>query len=256
MLFLGYLLVAFKVWMLLDAIRRRVDVLWYLVVLAPLGDVIYFVAVKLRDFQAREAPPPAASATVARERTLLTLERAVNETPSFLNRVRLAWALLEGGNAQRAQGLFALALGTHPKDKEARFGLGLSQLESGDHQAAVTTLTPLAERALDYEHYTAALALAEALYRSGEKQATLELLNDVSSDSKRLEHRLVLARYQLRGDHKAEARDTLQQALGEFEEQPERIRMRNGAAATEARRLLRTLEHQLSQQLPPSPQGT
>jgi len=76
-------------------------------------------------------------------------------------------------------------------------------------------------------------------------------LHAISSRSRRLEHRLVLARYQLRGDHKADARDTLQAALGEFDGQPDPVRMSNGAAATEARRLLRTLEHQLRQtQLP------
>ena len=53
MLLLGYALVAFKLWMVVDAIRRRVHYLWYVVLLVPLGDVVYFFAVKLRDFGAR-----------------------------------------------------------------------------------------------------------------------------------------------------------------------------------------------------------
>ena len=53
----AYLLLAFKVWMLLDVIRRRIHVLWYLVVLAPLGDIVYFFAIKLRDFQTPAAAP-------------------------------------------------------------------------------------------------------------------------------------------------------------------------------------------------------
>jgi hypothetical protein len=247
---LAYLLIAFKVWMLLDVIRRRIHVLWYLVVLAPLGDVVYFFVVKLRDFQ----PHPAATPAVPnpRERTLATLERAVAETPSFDNRVRFGWALLEAGQAERAVGFFQLAAQSHRNDKEAPFGLGLAYLESGDNESAVTSLLPLVERHLEYEQFAAALALAEALYRAGHKADTIELLRAISSRSRRLEHRLVLARYQLRGDHKADARDTLQAALGEFDGQPDPVvRMSNGAAATEARRLLRTLEHQLGQtQLP------
>jgi hypothetical protein len=247
---LGYLLIAFKIWMLLDAIRRRIHVLWYVVVLVPFGDIVYFCAIKLRDFQARSSPQP--SATAAREHALRALEQAASDTPSFDNRSRLAWALLEGGDPARARVQFELALASHRTDKEACLGLGLAELEAGDARAAVATLTPLVERALDYEQYTAALALAEALYRAGEKQLTIELLRNVCSDSRRVEHRLTLARYHLRGNHKVEARDTLQEALGEFESLPERLRPHNGAAATEARRLLRTLEHQLNQQLPSS----
>jgi hypothetical protein len=245
---LAYLLIAFKVWMLLDVIRRRIHVLWYLVVLAPLGDIVYFFAVKLRDFQPHEVPRAAPN---PRERTLAMLERAVAETPSFDNRVRVGWALLEAGNPQRAVGFFQLAAASHRNDKEAPFGLGLAHLESGDNEAAVASLLPLVERHLEYEQFAAALALAEALYRAGRKAETIELLRTISIRSRRLEHRLVLARYQLRGDDKADARDTLQAALGEFDGQPDPVRMRNGAAATEARRLLRTLEHQLGQtQLP------
>lgn len=246
MVFLVYLLIAFKIWMLLDAFRRRVHVLWFVIVLAPFGDIVYFFAIKLRDFQARSAKPVPGE----RERALISLEQAASETPSFTNRVRLAWALLEDGHPKRASGFFEQAERTHRGDKEALFGLGLAQLEAGESEASVSTLTPLIERCLDYEQFAAALALAEALYRSGCKQSTIALLREVSERSRRLEHRLVLARYQLRGDDKAEARDTLQAALGEFDHQPEPVRMRNGAAATEARRLLRMLEHQLSQQLP------
>jgi hypothetical protein len=245
---LAYLLIAFKVWMLLDVIRRRIHVLWYLVVLAPLGDIVYFFAVKLRDFQPQVAAPAVPN---PRERTLATLERAVAETPSFDNRVRVGWALLEAGQPQRAAGFFQLAAASHRNDKEAPFGLGLAHLEAGDNEAAVTSLLPLVERDLEYEQFAAALALAEALYRAGRRADTIELLRTISTRSRQLEHRLVLARYQLRGDAKADARDTLQAALGEFEGQPDPVRMRNGAAATEARRLLRTLEHQLGQtQLP------
>ena len=45
----------------------------------------------------------------------------------------------------------------------------------------------------------------------------------------------------MRAQLNAEARDTLQSALAEFESQPEFERRREGAVATEARRLLRTL---------------
>ena len=61
-------------------------------------------------------------------------------------------------------------------------------------------------------------------------------------DSRRLEHLLVLARYQLRAERKSDARQTLRKALSLFETQAEPERKRNGAAATEARRLLSALD--------------
>ena len=242
MLFIGTaLLAAFKLWMLLDAARRRVHSVWYLIVMLPLGAVVYFFAVKLRDFNVRPVVLPEPVAT-----GLEALERDVQASPSFQNRVRLAWALFESERAARAQGYFEQALGTHPNDKEARYGVGLCQLERGRNEDAIATLTPLVERSLAYESYQAALALAEALSRAGDTAKLSDLLASVIRDSGELAHRLLLARYQLRARDRAQAQVTLRNALDAFEAQPEFVRQRNGAVATEARRLLRTLEEQTS----------
>ncbi len=237
---LGYMAVVFKLWMLFDATRRRVHLLWYLALLVPLGDVVYFFAVKLRDFNVYPALPARASAP----RALLEAEREAEQSPSFRNRVRAAWALLEDERPERAQAYFELALGSHPDDKEARFGLGLCQLGQGEWAAAVVTLSPLVERSLPYQDYEAALALAEAAFRDRQATATYELLQRVIDDGHRLEHRLLLARYQLRAGVRAEALATLQAALHAFEAKPELERRREGAIATEARSLLRNLEQQ------------
>jgi hypothetical protein len=242
MLFIGSALIAaFKFWMLFDASRRRVHRIWYLVVLLPFGGLVYFFAVKLRDFNVRPGPAP-----VAPPVELSVLEREVESSPSFQNRVRLAWALFEHEQAARAQGFFAQALSTHPKDKEALYGLGLCQLECGKNDEAVTTLTALVERGLGYESHQAALALAEALFRTGETDKLIELMTAVIGHSGELAHRLLLARYQLRARDREQAQATLRTALVAFEAQPDFVRQRNGALATEARRLLRTLEEQAS----------
>jgi hypothetical protein len=240
MLFIGSALIgAFKLWMLLDASRRRVHRLWYLVVALPFGGLVYFFAVKLRDFNVRPGPPPQ-TVPVALSR----LESEVESSPSFQNRVRLAWALFEIEQAERAQGYFAQALSSHPNDKEALYGLGLCQLERGQSAEAVLTLTSLVERGLAYESYQAVLALAEALFRTGETDKLIALLTSVIRHSGELAHRLLLARYQLRARDREQAQATLRTALDAFEAQPDFVRQRNGALATEARRLLRTLEEQ------------
>jgi tetratricopeptide (TPR) repeat protein len=210
---------------------------WYLVVVLPFGGLVYFFAVKLRDFNIRPGPAPEPLPV-----ELSVLEAEVEASPSFQNRVRLAWALFERERPERAEALFTLALRTHPNDKEALYGLGLCQLERGKNTDAVATLTGLAERSLAYESYQAALALAEALFRTGETDKLIDLLRAVIRHSGELAHRLLLARYQLRVRDRAEAQATLRTALDAFEAQPDFVRQRNGALATEARRLLRTLE--------------
>jgi tetratricopeptide (TPR) repeat protein len=236
----SYLVFGFKLWMILDASRRRVHALWYLVVLLPLGDLVYFFAVKLRDFNVHPGPPPE-----VRPSELSLLEREAEASPSFHNRVRLGWALLDFDKAERAQGYFEEARKTHPNDPEAMFGVGLAQLARGNNQAAAATLSQLVERSPAYEHYEAALALAEALFRAGEHDESLSVLSRVIAGSGELKHRLLLARYQLRASEREQAQVTLRRAIDAFEAQPDFVRQRNGALATEARRLLRTLEEQI-----------
>ena len=238
-----YLAAAFKLWMLVDALRRRVHLLWYVVLMVPFGDVVYFFAVKLRDFNVRENPqanptpaPPDPQAVLAE------LEREAELSPSFHNRIRLGWALLDQQQPERAAHCFELALRTHPAEREALHGLGLSCFAAGDSARAIEVLQRLVERSFAYEDYGGALALVEALFGADRASEAFELLGAIARDSRRLEHRLLLARYQLRAARKTDACDTLRRALREFEAQPDFERRRNGAVATEARRLLRTLE--------------
>jgi len=47
---LYYIAVAFNVWMIVDAIRRRAELYWFIVLILPFGSLIYFFAVKARDY--------------------------------------------------------------------------------------------------------------------------------------------------------------------------------------------------------------
>ncbi len=238
----GYLTLAFKVWMFVDALRRRVPFFWYLVLTFPFGEVIYFAAVKARDFGVR----PGAPEEERKPSPVVRLERVAEESPSFHNRTQLAWALMEEKQPERAQHYFELALTTHPGDREALFGLGLSKLEQEDYAAAIATLTELVDESFSYEDYDAALGLVEALYQDGQREGAFELLERIVRTSHRIEHLVALARYQMRAERRDEARVTLERAIEDFEAQSEFLRRRNGAVATEARQMLRALteEHE------------
>jgi len=237
---LSAIALAFKLWMLFDALRRGVHALWYFVVMLPAGDLVYFFAVKLRDFNVRPAPP-APDQTDAAPPTLAQREAAVADSPSFHNRVQLGWALYEARQPARARECFDLALRSHPRDSEARYGLGLCLLEQGKLQEAADALTPLVERSFAHDDYRAAEALAEALHRSEQNAEACAVLEAIVKTTRRIEHRIALAKLMIRCDQRTEAAAVLSRALSDFEAQPEHMRRREGANATEARRLLRTL---------------
>lgn len=240
MVLLSAIALAFKLWMLFDALRRGVHALWYFVVILPAGDLVYFFAVKLRDFNVRPAPPAPEQSGVTVP-SIAEREAAVADSPSYDNRVQLAWALYEARQPARARECFELALRSHPRDNEARYGLGLSLLEQGKLQEAADVLTPLVERSFAHDDYRAAEALAEALHRSEQNAEAGAVLEAIVKATRRIEHRITLAKLMIRCDQRTEAAAVLGRALNEFEAQPEHVRRREGANATEARRLLRTL---------------
>jgi tetratricopeptide (TPR) repeat protein len=237
---LVYLALAFKLWMLFDALRRGVHALWYFVVMLPAGDFLYFFAVKLRDFNVRPAPP-APEQTGEQPPSIEQLEAAMAESPSFQNRVDLGWALFEARQPGRAHECFELALRSHPRDNEARYGLGLCLLEQGKLHEAADALTPLVERSFAHDDYRAAEALAEALHRSEQNAEACAVLEAIVKTTRRIEHRIAHAKLLIRCDQRGEAASVLDRAISDFEAQPEHVRRREGASATEARRLLRTL---------------
>ena len=94
----GYLIGAFRLWMIHDALRRRVHTGWYFALLfpVPLSDLVYFFAIKMRDFGLHPSEGDAArDAQLKLTGELAKLERAVEQSPSFQNRVLLGWALYE-----------------------------------------------------------------------------------------------------------------------------------------------------------------
>ena len=157
---------------------------------ATMGLVVFVGLLLLAILRRREPEPELAEAPPAPPGpTLEQLSAAVEQSPSYDNRVRMGWALLHAQQPERAQGYFEQALATHRKDKQALYGLGISQLECGAATTAIETLSRLIERGFAYEDYEAALALAEAHARAGDNDQAAELLSQVADESGRFEHR-------------------------------------------------------------------
>ena len=99
---------AFSVWMFVDALRRKAEFYWYLVILfVPLGAFIYFLFVKLQDPVAEASKGEGGSPTIlpqrrARQPSLDLLRATVEETPSVENQLRLAAALFQARKVEES----------------------------------------------------------------------------------------------------------------------------------------------------------
>ena len=233
MTILYWLQTAFTVWMLVDCIRRRAEVYWYVVTLVPFGAWVYFFAVKIHDFDLSwlrrfTHPPP----------SLEELRWAARETPSFANRMRLAEALHDADLFTEAAELFEEALRTHPGDLAALHGLGLCKLELGDHDEAIAVLTRVVDANPAFRDHRVCLDLADALGRGGRDDDALDVLRDLARSSPTVPHRVALATRLAEATKVEEARDVARRALDEYRHSPPFIQRRDRAAAREAEALL------------------
>lgn len=229
--------IALVIWMTVDAVRRRAEFYWYLIILfVPFGGVIYFFMVKIHDYDLRRLLPSTRPALA-----LPDLQRKALETPSITNKLALADGLEEAERYDEAARLFSEALSRDEDNLRALHGLARCRMGTGQFDEACQHLEKLLGVDNAFRDYSAALDYAEALWQSGRKDDTIDLLEGLVSVSSRVNHRVALAHYQMRADRTAEARDVLDRALKEYEGSPEYVKRRDRKWANKARDMLAKL---------------
>lgn len=236
-MYLYYGALAFKIWMAVDCIRRGAESYWiWVVIFLPFGDWVYFFAVKIHDFRGKfsfDAP---------RSRSLEELRRRFNTTRSEENRLNLAEALTEAGHHQEAVEHYDAILRRDPAGHRARHGLARSLRSQGERQRAADVYRELLERNPNHDDFRAALEYAELTWDLGERDAALELLEELGKASGRFSHRLALAHYSnLHGDRQR-AIEVLREALEHYEDSPKFVQRRDQRWSKQARQMLRQLE--------------
>jgi hypothetical protein len=239
---LAYLLaVAFQIWMLIDAIRRKVDFWWFLIIIflfPPFGALVYFLMVKLQDYdlgRLRRAVSGGPSQSIAE------LSYRAQETPSVSNKLALADALAGVERYGEATDVYRDVLRKDVENKQALYGLARSLLGVNRPAEACEPLQKLLEVDNAYGDYGAALDYAEALWQSDQRDEAVELLWGLVGVSSRINHRVALAHYLTLSDKRGPARDQLELALREFEHGPAFVKRRDRKWAERAERMLREL---------------
>jgi hypothetical protein len=235
---LGVVWGAFVVWMVIDAVRRDADSKWFWnITLVPGGALVYFVSVKLRDPGTRMLGRRLLE-QLKRPPSVEELERRFARTPSVENRVLLGQALFDAGRFADAQARFEEVLEARADDKDALYGLAVCRLEQGDPASAVAPLTKLVELHRGYRDYAAWADLAEAHFKSGEREMCHELLADLVKTAPRLPHHVLRAQYLLEDGRQREAEELLRAALDAERDQPRHVRRQNRAWMRRANRML------------------
>lgn len=235
---LYYLQTAFMIWMLVDAIRRRADFYWYIILFVPFGAWIYFFVVKIHDWDLRwlkrllsfERPP-----------SIDALRYAVRETPSFANKMKLATALHDAGEFAEAAEIFEAALRTHKDEPEALHGLGRCRLELGEPEAAIEALSRLVDGNRGYRDYAGCIDLAEAYGKAGRDDEAIELLEGVVKARPRLQHHVLLAHRLAEIGNVVRARESLERALEEHHHAPAFVKRRDRPYEKQAAELLKSI---------------
>jgi hypothetical protein len=231
---------AFSLWMLVDAVRRGCRSYWYLVVLMPFGEWVYFFMVKIHDPEF-DWIRNAFTRLTTRKAPIEILRRRVETAPPVEAHLSLAVALYEDGKYEAAQDQYAAASRLDDTAPDARRGVARCQIARGDHEAAAENLEALIDADPSHGDYVAWKDAAHALSRADRMRDALALLDRLVTTSPRLEHRALYAHYLLHADRPDTAREQLELGLFEYDEAPEFLKRRDRPWARKARRMLKQI---------------
>ncbi len=234
---------AFLIWMLVDAYHRGVEGWWFwvMVVFQPIGPLVYFFAVKIRDFRmprSRFGSAPSAG----RRLSLDELRYRAERMPTVLNRLALAERLMEKGQHKDAVPLLETILKAEPGYCPDLHDLAQCHLACGEPTQALPPLQRLIERDLRWSDYRAWRTLLDAYDALEQPEQALQTMRELAKMVPTLENACHLAERLVDGGHKAEAVRVLDQALTDYHYSPLGARWRNWRWARQARVLLKEAE--------------
>jgi hypothetical protein len=229
---------AFMAWMLIDAIRRRADGYWYLIIFIPFGEWFYFFRVKIHD------PEMQWLRNLLHREKIPSLEKVryqFEQTPSLTNRLRLGQALHDAEKYQEGADLFSKVLETQPKERDALFGLGLCKIGLNELEEAVGIFEQLIESDRTFNDYEPWILLSQSLWGLGRQQEALELLDRLVKTSPRTRHAVTHAHFQLEAGHPDKAHAILRQALEHYEHAPKFVKRNDRPWARQAKKMIKAV---------------
>jgi hypothetical protein len=218
--FVGILLVLMAVthW-----IRKRPDTywLWIILVLGPVGSLIYLAVEALPDLR-----DPDFFKVFPRRRRIRELEGVVADNPSAGNYEELGQLYLDDGKWQKARTAYDRAISARTDSPDPFYRRGIAEIELGEYLAAVPDLERAVQSNPKYDFGRAGGLLAFAYAKTGQKEKADRLFAEVVKTSTLTETQFHYAEFLAEQGRKAEAKEWLQRILAKRKTQPSFLRRR------------------------------
>jgi hypothetical protein len=228
---------AFSLWMLVDAIKRGSEYYWWIIIMVPFGEWVYFFAVYLDSSEYRMLK----KRLLSRSPGITQLEYNARTSPSVNNKLLLAQGLHDKNKYTESCRLFGEVLGMDKHNKEALHGLGLCLAKLGEKQSAIERFEELVNLDLAYGDFSASEELASLYWETGDKESSLDLMKRVAQKSKRISHMTMLGQYLTEFKDHDSAKRVLNEVVDDYENSPGYVRRMNRRWIGRARTLLRSL---------------
>lgn len=237
---------AFEIWMIVDAVRRRAPFYWYFVILLlPLGPLVYLLFYRLPAMSQEQGNSPE-SIRPSIPSVLPSLPFG-NPAPNL----ERADKLEEADRYDEAEPLYRRALELDAKNKQALHGLGRCLLGRNQAKESLQYFERLLELERDYRGFSAGLDYADALWTAEQKNDALELLEHLADHSGRINHRLAFGHYLAEAGQLERAKTEVRRAVDEASRLPVADEPRIRQWVDRGRAMLEELEKTPSQ--PSSP---
>jgi hypothetical protein len=230
---LPLLAVAFKIWMAVDAGRKRQPYYWFLIIFfIPFGALVYFFVHKLGDLKLHKLGAMLRSPPSVEE-----LKFRYRDSPSIANRMALAEGLAHTGRHVEAIVELDGILASHADDHDALWQLALSRAALGELEEAAAVLTRLVAAAPSYGDWEPWVMLAGIQHKRGQGEASLATLRTLVRKSARADHLMLLAEALIAAERHDEAVGLLERIVEDYRHAPDYIRRRDRSIVARARRL-------------------
>ena len=166
----------FMVWMCIDCIQRREHFIWIviMVVLFPVGAVIYYFAVKNKGSRRGNLfALPSRAKEVESEETL-QLKELIKKNHKAYHYEKLGTVYLDQKQYDLAIPQFQNAIEKDPEMNDARYGLGKSLHGEGKYTEAAQVLEELVKIDKKYDYGNAIFGLAECYRLAGMEKKAME----------------------------------------------------------------------------------